>query len=164
MRRALLLLSMTLGGLAVAPLATADKPIRELIPAPDDIVITGQCAFPVLAHIEGTEVDTTFVDKDGNPIRLLGTFPGNMLTLTRVGTSKSLTLPATGSFQLRANPDGTASAMITGQGPSFPNPITGEPGIWYLSGRLTATLDADGNATSMKNTGQLVDLCLALAA
>jgi len=162
MRRALLLVSMTLVGLAVAPLATADKPIREVIPAPDDIVITGQCAFPVLAHIDGSEVDTTFVDKAGNPTRLLGTFPGNKLTLTHVGTSKTLTLPATGSFQLRANRDGTASVKVTGHGPSFPNPITGELGIWYLSGQLSATLDAGGNVTSMKNTGQLVNLCPAL--
>jgi len=163
MRRGLLLLSTVFVGLAVVPFATANKPIREIVPAPPDIVITGQCAFPVLAHIDGYEVDTTFVNRAGDPIRLLGTFPGNMLTLTHAGTTKSLTLPATGSFQLRDNGDGTAKAMVTGNGPSFPNPITGEHGIWYLNGRLTATLDSGGNATAFALNGKLVNLCAQLA-
>jgi hypothetical protein len=164
MWRGLLLLSIGLTALAVAPLAAADKPMREIIPAPDDIVFTDQCAFPVLAHIEGSEIDTTFTDKDGNPVKLLGVFPGNMLTLTNLDTGTSLTLPATGSFQLRVKSDGSGSAKVTGHGPSVPNPITGEPGIWYLSGRLFATFDADGNTTSMGNTGKLVNLCPRLAA
>jgi hypothetical protein len=47
---------------------------------------------------------------------------------------------------------------------AFPgNPITGEPGVWYLSGRLFANFDADGNLTSTGNTGNLVDLCPRLA-
>jgi hypothetical protein len=164
MPRALLLLPIVLTALAVAPLAAADKPTREIIPAPDDIVFTDQCAFPVIAHIEGSEIDTTFTDKDGNPVKLLGVFPGNTLTLTNLDTGKSLTLPATGSFQLRVKSDGSGSAKVTGHGPSVPNPITGEPGIWYLSGRLFATFDADGNTTSMGNTGKLVNLCPRLAA
>ena len=62
--------------------------MREIIPAPDDMVITGQCAFPVLGHIEGSEIDTTFTDKAGNPVKLIGVFPGNSLTLTNLDTGK----------------------------------------------------------------------------
>ena len=164
MRRGLLLLSTLVMALTVASPATASKPTREIIPAPGNRVITGQCAFPVLGHIEGSEIDTTFTDKAGNPVKLLGVFPGNTLTLTNVDTGKSITLGATGSFQLRVKPDGSGSAMVTGLG-AWPdgNPITGEPGIWYQNGRVSATFDAEGNTTSIKSAGKLVDLCARLA-
>ena len=42
--------------------------------------------------------------------------------------------------------------------------ITGEAGIWYLSGHVKATFDAAGNMTSIGADGQLVDLCRQLAA
>jgi hypothetical protein len=156
-----LLLSAILIAVFVVPAATAQKPIREVIPAPADFLITGQCDFPVLAHIEGNEIDTTFTDKAGNPVRLLGVFPGNMLTLT--SATRSITLPATGSFQARANPDGSVTYMVTGHGPWVPNPITEEKGIWYQSGQLSATFDAQGNMVSMKSTGTLPNLCSRLA-
>ena len=60
MRRGLQLLSTVLLALAVAPVATADKPTREVNPVQDDMVIAGQCAFPVLAHIDGGEIVTNF--------------------------------------------------------------------------------------------------------
>ena len=159
MRRRLLFLSTLLTALAFAPAATANKPVRQIIPAPDDRVITGQCAFPVLGHIEGIEIDTTFINKAGDPVKLLGVFPGNTLTLTKVGSANSITVSATGSFQLRANPDGTAEGMVTGHGVWLGNPVTGEPGLWYQTGRVSAILDADGNTTSVASTGTLVNLC-----
>jgi len=164
MRRGILLFLTVLVGLAVVPAATANKPTREIIPAPNDRVITGQCTFPVLGHIDGKEIDSTFTDKTGNPIKLLGVFPGNTLTLTNLVTSKSITVGATGSFQLRVEPDGSGTGMVTGLG-AWPdgNPVTGEPGIWYQSGRVTATFDAEGNTTSIKSTGKLVNLCTQLA-
>lgn len=153
-----------LTALAVAPAAVAGKPWREVIPAPPDKLITGQCAFSVLGHIEGSEIDTTFTDRTGNPIRLLGVFPGNTVTLTNVVTSRSITLGATGSFQLRVEQDGSGSAMVTGKG-AWPdgNPVTGEQGIWYQNGRVSVTFDAAGNTTSLKSTGTLVNLCDQLA-
>jgi hypothetical protein len=164
MRRGLGVLSSVLIALAVAPTATANKPIREVIPAPEDMLIADQCAFPVLGHIEGKEIDTTFTDKAGNPLKLIGVFPGNTVTLTNLDTAKSVTLPATGSFQLRLNPDGSGSGKVTGHGAWLSNPVTGEPGIWYQSGQVSATLDAEGNTTSVTSTGKLVDLCAQLAA
>ena len=164
MLRGLLLLSSVLVALAVVPAATANRPTREIIPAPADRLITGQCTFPVLGHIDGSEIDTTFTDRAGNPIKLIGVFPGNTLTLTNLDTGTSITLGATGSFHLRAERDGSLSAMVTGQG-AWPdgNPITGEPGIWYQSGRVSATFDAEGNMTSIDSTGTLVNLCTQLA-
>ncbi len=164
MRRGLLLCTTIVIALAVAPAATANKPIREVVGDQPDMVFTGQCAFPVLAHIEGREIHMTFTDRDGNPRKAIGVFPGNTVTLTNLDTGTSVTLPATGSFQLRAEPDGGASAKVTGHG-AWPegNPVTGESGIWYQSGTVRATFDADGNMTSVNNTGTLVNLCPQLA-
>jgi hypothetical protein len=164
MRRGLLLLSAVLVTLAVVPAATANKPMREVIPAPEDRVITGQCAFPVLGHIEGSEIDTTFFDRAGDPVKLIGVFPGNTVTLTNLETGTSITLGATGSFQLRVEPDGSGSAMVTGLGAWVDgNPVTGEPGIWYQRGRVSATFDAAGNTTSITSSGTLINLCPQLA-
>src|SRR5215510_2345254 len=158
-----LLLTTLLVALAVVVPANAHRPTREIIPAPDDLVITDQCAFPVRAHFEGYEIDTTFTDRSGNDRKLLGVFPGNTLTLTNLDTNRSITRPATGSFQLRGHADGSASAKVTGHGPWFPNPVTGESGIWYQSGQVSAEFDPDGNMTSVESTGTLVDLCPQLA-
>ena len=78
--------------------------------------------------------------------------------------SKSITLVATGQFHAQLKRDGTGFILVTGHGPSIPHPITGEPGIWYLSGRLIARFDAAGNPTSLHSTGKLVNICTQLAA
>lgn len=163
MRRWVLLLSTVLIALAVVPVAAANKPAREIVPAPGDRVFTDECAFPVLGHIEGGEINTTFTDQTGDPVRLLGVFPGQTLTLTNLDTGKSITLANAGSFQARAEPDGSVTISITGRGP-IPNVITGEPGLWYLDGgRVVVTFDADENVTSVDVSGNLVDLCTELA-
>jgi hypothetical protein len=149
-----------LAGLAVVPLAMAVKPTREIVPAPPDRVISDHCAFLVNAHIDGVEINTTFTDKAGNLVKLLGVFPGNRLILTNLETGKSC---RHGSFQVRAQPDGSTAFSVTGNGPWLPNPVSGEPGIWYQSGRVTAIFDAEGNMTSVGSTGKLIDLCPQLA-
>jgi len=163
MRRGLLLLSTVLVVLAVAPAASAKKPARDINPGQDDVVIADQCAFPVFAHVEGREIITTFTDNAGNPVKQIGIFPGNTLTLTNLNTGTSVTVVSTGPFHARVESDGSGPGIITGHGPFVPNPITGEPGIWYLSGRARATFDAQGNVTSAEAAGRLVDLCVQLS-
>jgi hypothetical protein len=164
MRRGLLLCTTIFIALVVGPAATANRPIREIIENPPDIVITGQCDFDVLGHIEGREIDTTFTDRAGNPVKQIGVFPGNTVTLTNLDSGTSVTLPATGSFQVRAERDGGARIQVLGHG-VWPNgnPVTGEAGIWFQSGAVRATFDADGNLTSVSSTGSLVNLCGQLA-
>ena len=162
MRRGLLVLSTVLISLAGAPAASANQPTREIHPSQDDVVFTDQCAFPVRAHVQGKEIITTFTDREGNVVKQIVVFPGNTLTLTNLDTGASITVVATGSFQGRLNRDGSITFMVTGHGPFVPNPITGAPGIWYLTGRARATVDADGNQTSVEIVGTLVDLCAQL--
>jgi len=146
------------------PAATANRPFREVNEAQEDVVITDQCAFPVLGHVEGREIITTFTDRAGNPVKQIGVFPGNTLTFTNLDTDASITLVATGSFHVQAERDGSVTVTITGHGPFLSNPITGEPGIWYLSGgQVLATFDAEGNMTSVALRGNLVDVCAQLA-
>lgn len=163
MPRQLLFLSTVLLALAMMPSAFATKPIREVHPSQGDSIITDQCAFPVLGHIDGPEIITTFTDAAGDPVKQIVTFPGNRLTLTNADSGASLTVMGTGSSQLRAEADGSLTARAMGHGPFFPNPITGAPGIWYLSGQGRLTLDSQGNVLSATLHGRLVDLCPRLA-
>lgn len=163
MLRTLLFPSAVLFALAVTPPASATQPVREIHPGQDDVVIADQCAFPVLGHVDGIEIVTTFTDASGNPVKQIVSFPGNTMTMTNLESGTSLTVMATGSSQLRAEPGGSTSARAMGHGPFFPNPITGEPGIWYLSGQGRATIDPQGNVTSADLAGRLVDLCPRLA-
>jgi hypothetical protein len=162
MARKLVLWSTVLGMLLVAPAASASAPIRE-VHAQGDFVIRGQCAFPVLGHIDGLEIIKTFVDGAGEPVKQIVTFPGNRITLTNLRSGASITVMGTGSSQLRAHGDGSTSARAMGHGPFFPNPLTGEPGIWYLSGQGTMTLDRNGDITDIALHGRLVNLCPQLA-
>jgi hypothetical protein len=163
MRPGILALSTVLIALAVAPAATATKPERQIVPPPDDIVITGQCTFPVLGHIEGGEIDTTFFDRSGNPVKQIAGFPGQTLTLTNLVTDESITVTNAGSSQVRAERDGSLRISIMGHGP-LPNEIIGEPGLWYLNGgQVLVTLDENGDPTSVTVRGNVVNLCDRLA-
>jgi hypothetical protein len=153
MRRGLLLLSTVLIALAVVPAAIANKPTGS-----GDVLLPDQCAFPVLAHIDGGEIDKTFFDKKGN-VKLLGVFPGQTSTWTNLETGTSITVSDAGSTHQWFAADGSAKAVINGHGP-IPNFVTGEPGLWYLAGgQITLTGDASGNLTSVDVRGSLVDLC-----
>ena len=163
MRRGLLLLSMLLLALAVVPAATAVTPDRDPFWVSEDVSLPNECAFAALLHIEGREIDTTFSDKAGDTVKLLGVFPGQTSTWTNLDSGKSITLVDSGSFHAQARRDGSATIAITGHGP-INSEIVGEPGLWYLAGgRVLLTIDADGNLTSVEVTGNLVNLCTRLA-
>jgi hypothetical protein len=162
MPRKVLVLAVVVTVLGVASSASATKPIRETNEQ-GDFVIRNQCAFPVFGHIDGTEIITTFVDQAGTPVKQIVTFPNNRITLTNLRSGASIIVMGTGSSQLRARADGSLSARAMGHGPFFPNPLTEEPGIWYLSGQGTMTSDRNGQVTEIALHGRLVDLCPRLA-
>jgi len=162
MPRKAFVLSMVLALLAVAPSASARGPIREENEQ-GDVVLRGQCGFPVLGHIDGIEIIKTFVDAAGDPFKQIVTFPGNRITITNLRSGVSTTVMGTGSSQLRAHPDGSVSARAMGHGLFFPNPLTGERGLWYLSGQGASTLDENGETIDAVLHGRLVDLCPRLA-
>ena len=120
MPRKLLVLSTVLLAFAVAPAASATKPIRQVIPSQGDFVITRQCVFPVLGEIDGPEIITTFTDAAGTPVKQIIAFPGNRITLTNRDSGASIIIMGTGSSQLRALRNGSLSARTMGHGPFFP--------------------------------------------
>jgi hypothetical protein len=159
MRRGVLLLSTLLIALAVAPVAGANRPTREVIPSPPDQVFN-DCGFPVLGHIEGVEIKMTFTDHAGNPVKQLSIFPNNRLTLTNLDSGTSITVVSNGSFHLRAERDGSVSVDINGHGPVPADFAGGELGLWYLDGgHASASFDEEGNLTSIGVTGSVVNLC-----
>ena len=162
-RRLLLLLVFGLLALAAAPLTEANngnKPDRRVTLDQGDATIEGECAFPVFAHIEGREIDTTGSVRDRTVVKLLGIFPGNTWTLTNLDTGKSITVGSTSSFHQRVEPDGTTFIKVVGEGVWHDgNPLTGEPGIWYQHGQVSGVFEADGTPISTKGTGSLVNLC-----
>jgi hypothetical protein len=163
MFRKLMFLSTVMLTPVVTTPASAAPPVREVIPGQGDVVITGQCDSPILGHADGAEIITTYTDAAGIPVKQIQIFPGNALAMTNLETGTSVTVMGTGATIVRAESDGGVSVQITGHGPFFPHPLTGEPGIWYLSGRARATFDAQGNQMSAVVTGTLVNLCARLA-
>src|SRR6476620_10633295 len=104
MPKALVLIVTAVCMLFVAPAASATKPIREVNDQGDG-VIRGQCAFPVLGHIDGVEIIKTWVNDAGDPIKQIVTFPNNRITLTNLRSGASITVMGTGTSQLRAHGD-----------------------------------------------------------
>ena len=165
MRRAVpLLAALLVVSLALAPAAGASKPEREVVPAPNAMVFTGQCAFDVLARIEGGEIDTTFFDTTGDPVKKIGVFPGQTLTVTNLETGQTITVLNAGSTQARVKRDGSVEISIMGHGPLQNEIVGGEPGLWYLNGgRVVVTIDGEGNLESVTVRGNVVNLCDRLA-
>jgi len=145
--------------LAAPATAHAQKPVREVLPVPLDQV-TEACGFPVLAHVVGATVRTTWFDEQGNPVRAIETYPGSKYVLTNLQTQKRTELSIVGPAFYEFRPDG--SFTVTGTGPWgwYPdNPVTGEPGIFTIRGRLTYTVDAEGNFSFDLIAGHIVNVC-----
>ena len=160
MRLAPLLLTILAIALAVAPAASADKPFRDVSPQ-GDVNLDDLCAFPVLGHVDGNEINIIFVGKGGDAVKQIVVFPGNRLTFTNTDTGASITVQGTGSTQRRVNPDGTLAVKLTGHIFMTSNPLTGEPGLWYFNGHASATTDADENILSVDGISgnDIVNLC-----
>jgi hypothetical protein len=80
-------------------------------------------------------------------------------------TQKQIQFSIVGPAFYEFRPDGSFT-VTGGTGPWgwFPeNPETGEPGIFYIRGRLTYTVDADGNFSFDLIAGQIINVCPRLA-
>ena len=148
--------------LVVPGVASADRPVRELIDlAPDDV--TDACGFPVLVHSEGTIVRTTWLDEDGDPVRAIETYRDFRYVLTNQETQEQVSVAIPGPAFYVFNADG--STTVTGTGPWgwYPdNPETGEPGIFLFTGRLTFTFDEENFSFDLLS-GRAVNMCAAIA-
>jgi hypothetical protein len=147
--------------LLLAPAASADKPVREPLPAPD-ITLEGVCSFDVL--IEATtnkEFIKTFAD--GRQL-ITGAF---RVRVTNLDTDASVDLNIPGPGRVIENADG--SVTLESHGPWLIWFLEGDLGpgspgqLFVNNGNLVQTFHPDGRVTIDKQTGSQTDICAALA-
>jgi hypothetical protein len=161
MRTKTLILVAALVGVAsaVAPLASADRPIRVQVPVAD---ASGPFCedFSVLIHpTRNNEYATIF---SSGATLVTGALRVEVTNL-ETGETIELNVPGPGFF----SPDGNT---VIGTGPwllwgeaGFLGP--GSPaGVVFLTGRFELTFDEQGNVTGFTSQGRIEDICAALAA
>jgi hypothetical protein len=158
--------------LAVASALAVGTPVSVSAAASDvefDLPAGQACAFPL--HVVGTgdkRIMREFTDRNGNVVRTLAAGKGFTLTFTNLspGSSKSLTLPSSGSVQrTTVNSDGTSTVASTGHNVLilFPTDIPAGPSTTLYVGRIVYTVDAFGVFTLQSTSGRATDLCALLA-
>jgi hypothetical protein len=162
MKKAFLILTSACAMFALSPAASADKPLREFLPA-EDLVLEGICPFPVAVNVlTNKEFVTTF--SDGRQL-ITGVFK---LRLTNLDDpSKSLDVNVSGPGVITVSEEGELTLRAKGRWLFFffPGDLgPGEPGLLVITtGLAVLTADAEGNLSFTHRTGTTTDVCTALA-
>jgi hypothetical protein len=110
-------------------------------------------------------VNKTFTDKDGNPVRLLSAGKGDTVAFTNLQTGASLSL----------KPNGVVSHVRLGRELStwvftghvvlilFPTDVPAGPSTTLYVGRLVYTVDQSAVFTVQGSSGKSTDICAALS-
>ena len=151
---------------AVVPAATASKPVRVPVVAPEDLTLEGVCPFPLAIHVlVNNEKTTTYSD---GSMKITGTWKD----VVSNGNDPSKSYVDNNSAPIMITPaaDGSTHVKIVGQGAVyfFPGNLgPGSPGVlWITNGKLEETIDSAGNIVpgSVHYNGKTpLDLCAALA-
>jgi hypothetical protein len=148
-------LALVLAVAALAPSATATKPIKEAAPLPDSFV-DPTCGFPILIEVlDQNEFIKIF--ESGRAI-VTGT-----LKVRLSAGEKSIALNISGPLHVSA--DGTLVLGGRSVNP-FPAGALGPgsgPVILLNSGRMVVEFDEEGNPTLIDIVGRTTDLCAVLA-
>jgi hypothetical protein len=162
MKRLILILTTASIVLALVPVASADKPNREFLPA-DDAVIEGVCPFAVGADIlANNSYIKTF--SDGRQL-INGTLKVRLTNLDE--PSNSLDANISGPGVQTVSPEGEFE--LRARGPWFffflPDELgPGKPGFMILTtGLAILRFDAEGNGSFTHKGGTTTDVCAALA-
>jgi hypothetical protein len=145
--------STALAMLTLAPVAGAEPPVREFVPA-SDFTISGSCAFDVAAHVVANkEYAITF---SNGATLVTGAL---MATLTNVSDpTKSITLNIPGPGLNTVSDDGTLTIDARGPWLFF------YPGVLaFTTGHITFTVSPSGEITLEQRGGTNRDLCSVLA-
>ncbi len=126
------------------------------------------CGFPIVLKFDVVNVfGKGFTAPDGSMIFLFnGSLKG---TWTNPANGKSISVNAPGPTKATVSPDGmTITLADTGPTAVILTPadaaVLGVPPVSVFAGRITATLDADGNIISGSSVGHiLVNFCTALS-
>jgi hypothetical protein len=150
-----LVLALSLAAAALAPSATATKPIKEAAPLPESFV-DPTCGFPILIEVlDQNEFIKIF--ESGRAI-ITGT-----LKIRMSAGEKSIELNISGPVHI--SEDGTLVLGGRSANP-FPAGALGPgsgPVILLNSGRMVIEFDDEGNPTLIDIVGRTTDLCAVLA-
>jgi hypothetical protein len=154
-----IILSVT--ALALAPLASADPPIRVVLDSPPDV--TGEFCEDFLVRVHVTRFNEVATIFSNGEVLVTGALTVDVTNLTTNRTIR-LNVPGPG----RISTDGST---VTATGPWL---LFGEPGdlgegspaqVTYIAGRFEFTIGDDGNISEVSDIrGQTRDICAALAA
>ena len=153
MQRIAVALAAVLSAGLVVPAALADKPVREPLPSPPFLIVSGSCSFDVRADVlANKEFITTFTS--GKQI-ITGRLVVRVTNLERPNKSRVLNVSGPGKEDL-ADP---STFNLSGSSLVF------FPGVFVLThGPVSLTFDENGNVTSFTQTSQSsVDICAVLA-
>ena len=158
--------------LAVPTAATAVPPVpNDPLADFDPIVLDAGVACSGFAlSVKGADAQgkvRTFVDQNGDTVRILTTGRGYNLTFTNMTTGEQLVFPSRGSSQVVVpNADGTYSSVIRGSALIilFPGDVPEGPTSHVYQGRTVFQLEADGSTfISLETHGTSTDICAALS-
>jgi hypothetical protein len=126
------------------------------------------CSFGLQVEIVSGDhrVNRTFVDANGNTVRILEAGYGNQLTFTNTSTGSTLTLPANGSVsQTVINADGSKTVTLSGHNVLilFPTDVPAGPSTTLYVGRVVFTIDVNGDYTLVSTSGTARDICAELS-
>ena len=138
--------------LTLAPVAAAEKPVREFIPAAD-FVIEGSCSFDVGVHIVANkEYAITF--SNGTTL-VTGALKATLTNLSDPSKSVTLNVPGPGLYTF----DSDGSLTLDARGPwlfFFPDTLL------YSTGHSVLTVSATGDLSLTQQGGTTTDLCTVL--
>lgn len=126
------------------------------------------CTFGVAVDGAGGDqrVTRTFVDSDGNAVRILSAGRGSQLTFTSLSSNATIALPASGAvMNTVVNAGGSQTVTLTGNNVliMFPSDVPAGPSTTLYVGRVVYTVDAGGVFTLVSTSGRATDLCAALS-
>jgi hypothetical protein len=160
--------------MAIAGPASAVAPISEPYgPASAGGSVAGTypagtaCEFAVSFSIVsgGTGQQLTFLDQNGNLVRIFNRVRPSTWVITNLDTGKSATvrIPA-GAGRITPKPDGSTIVTISGGAIGFNSPTDTPPGPFALTnvGRLVFVIAPDGTGT-LSLSGTATDLCALVA-
>jgi hypothetical protein len=160
MRRVALVIALVAASV-LAPAASADKPLREPLPAGDDEVFPAGtvCPFTLGTHVL-TNREKALTFSDGSQL-ITGTFK---LRLTNLDTGQSIDINASGPARLafegdilRVTQTGLSILFATAAEP-------GGPGALYIRGHVRYDVDlTTGEPLFLDVRGRVTDLCDVLA-
>jgi hypothetical protein len=154
---------------AVALTAGLAASADAAVAAEHDVVFPAgvACDFELAVDFAGGDkrIERTFVDANGNPVRILSAGVGSQLTFTNLSNDVTTALRANGAVMHTVlNTGGSRTVTLTGHNVLilFPSDVPAGPSTTLYVGRVVYT-DVGGVFTLQSTSGRETDICAALS-